>query len=129
MSEILTPMSEIEAALDGEGWLSPENRETLSRLVSYVHPLNLDSTWVCAECGSDQCEETAWVTVNTGEERGRGSEGPMLSIWCPTCETHGTELVTAAARLVSGILVMVGARPLSLLDLENENMAQLWAEA
>ena len=52
---------------------------------------NHDFDWVCPECGSDECEMTAWVRVNSNEIC--DGEGPGEQYWCPRCEDHPRHLV------------------------------------
>jgi hypothetical protein len=52
---------------------------------------NRELDWVCPECGSDECEMTAWVHVNSNEIC--DGEGPGERHWCPTCEDHPRRLV------------------------------------
>jgi hypothetical protein len=52
---------------------------------------NREFDWVCPECGSDECEMTAWVHVNSNEIC--DGEGPGERYWCPTCEDHPRRLV------------------------------------
>ncbi len=47
---------------------------------------------VCAKCGDDTIEETAWVSINTKEVS--QSEGPTDNVWCPTCEDDHASTVT-----------------------------------
>lgn len=50
-----------------------------------------DFDWVCPECGSDDCEMSAWVRVNSNEVC--DGEGPGEQYWCPRCEDHPRRLV------------------------------------
>ncbi len=52
---------------------------------------NSEFDWVCPECGSDECEMTAWVHVNSNEIC--DGEGPGEQYWCPRCEDHPRRLV------------------------------------
>jgi len=54
-------------------------------------PENSEFDWVCPECGSDECEMTAWVHVNSNEVC--DGEGPGEQYWCPQCEDHPRRLV------------------------------------
>ena len=52
---------------------------------------NREFDWVCPKCGSDDCEMTAWVHVNSNEIC--DGEGPGERYWCPDCEDHPRRLV------------------------------------
>ena len=52
---------------------------------------NSEFDWVCPECGSDDCEMTAWVHVNSNEVC--DGEGPGERYWCPRCENHPRRLI------------------------------------
>ena len=52
---------------------------------------NSEFDWVCPECGSDGCEMTAWVHVNSNEIC--DGEGPGEQYWCPQCADHPRRLV------------------------------------
>ena len=51
---------------------------------------------VCFRCGSPECEVTAWYHVNSERVTASGNDGPTAEIWCPVCETHDTDLVSAS---------------------------------
>lgn len=48
------------------------------------------SKFVCAECGTEHAQVTAWVDVNTRREE--GDSAPVPFVYCPTCDTDAAEL-------------------------------------
>ena len=52
---------------------------------------NHELDWVCPACGSDDCEMTGWVHVNSNEIC--EGEGPGERYWCPECQDHPRRLV------------------------------------
>ena len=42
---------------------------------------NSEFDWVCPECGSDECEMTAWIRVNSNEIC--DGEGPGRAVLVP----------------------------------------------
>jgi hypothetical protein len=72
---------------------------------------NREFDWVCPECGSDDCEMTAWVHVNSNEIC--DGEGPGERYWCPTCEDHPRRLVLVAFDLEGTSSTLWSALPLT----------------
>lgn len=52
--------------------------------------------WACQVCGCTDVQETAWISMNTGEPD--GGEGPLEQHWCPECCDH-TEVDRTATEL------------------------------
>lgn len=52
----------------------------------------LPNDLVCDACGCDECQFTAWVTANTGEDP--GGDGPTDQCYCPDCEIDYAALIT-----------------------------------
>ena len=52
---------------------------------------NREFDWVFPECGSDECEMTAWVHVNSYKIC--DGEGPGERCRCPCCEEHPHRLI------------------------------------
>lgn len=46
------------------------------------------TTYKCPECGSVECEITAWVKANGEVVVSTWNEGPNDEAWCPSCEKH-----------------------------------------
>jgi hypothetical protein len=60
-------------------------RTIIETNVAFDSRIPLESDWVCEDCGCDQVQERAWVSINTRTEEGSCDDGEA---YCPDCEEY-----------------------------------------